>query len=85
MINALLACIGIVAYAASVLFDHAYESMNLSKDNYVKTQRTGVSASGSIKPGDSISCNPVAHESRIGEYCRVLGTYDSSCERKSYV
>ena len=59
MAIALVASVAVVALAATILFDHVHETISLPKDNYVKVQLTGVSASGSIKPGDTVSAAPV--------------------------
>lgn len=59
LIVALLAAVGVVAYAASVLFNSAHQSTNLSKERYVEVEITGAEAEGTIKPGDSVALAPV--------------------------
>ena len=55
----LIAPIAVVAYATSILFDHAHQSITVDKDNFVKVELQGVTATGKVKPGDSISAAPV--------------------------
>lgn len=59
LIVALIGSVAIVAYAASVLFNTAHQSTNLSKERYVEVEITGAEAEGTIKPGDSVALAPV--------------------------
>ena len=54
----LLASIGIVAYAASVLWATAHGGTTLSKEHFLTVELTGSSATGSIKPGGSVALSP---------------------------
>lgn len=54
----LLASIGIAAYAASVLWATAHSGTTLSKEHFLTVELTGSSATGSIKPGGSVSLSP---------------------------
>lgn len=56
---ALILTVGAVAFAASVLSDHANSKTKLSKDRYVKISMTGAYAEGSIRPGLSVDLSPV--------------------------
>lgn len=53
-----LASIGIVAYAASVLWATAHSETTLSKEDFLTVELTGSSATGSIKPGGSVALAP---------------------------
>ena len=54
----LLASIGIVAYAASILWATAHSGTTLSKEHFLTVELSGSSATGSIKPGGSVSLSP---------------------------
>lgn len=54
----LLASIGIAAYAASVLWATAHSGTSLSKEHFLTVELSGSSATGSIKPGGSVSLSP---------------------------
>lgn len=54
----LLASIGIVAYAASVLWATAHTGTSLSKEHFLTVELSGSSATGSIKPGASVALAP---------------------------
>lgn len=54
----LLASISIVAYAASVLWATAHSGTMLSKEHFLTVELSGSSATGSIKPGGSVSLSP---------------------------
>lgn len=53
-----LASIGIVAYAASVLWATAHGGTTLSKEHFLSVELTGSSATGTIKPGGSVALAP---------------------------
>ena len=59
LIVALLAAVGVVAYAASVLFNTAHSTTSLSKDRYIEVSLSGASASGSVRPGSTVALSPV--------------------------
>lgn len=59
LIVAIIACIGFVAYAASVLFNTAHSTKSLSKDRYIEVSLSGASASGSVRPGSTVALSPV--------------------------
>ena len=59
LIVALIAAVGVVAYAASVLFNTAHSTTSLSKDKYIEVSLTGAEASGSIRPGSTVALSPV--------------------------
>ena len=48
----LLASIGIVAYAASILWATAHSSTSLSKEHFLTVELTGSSATGSLSPAE---------------------------------
>ncbi len=48
-----------IAYAASILFNSAHSSTTLTKDRYVEVSLSGAEASGTIRPGGSVSLSPV--------------------------
>ncbi len=54
----LLASVGIAAYAASVLWATAHGGTTLSKEHFLTVELSGSSATGSIKPGGSVSLSP---------------------------
>ena len=54
----LIAAVGVVAYAASVLFNTAHSTTSLSKDRYIEVSLSGASASGSVRPGSTVSLAP---------------------------
>lgn len=54
----ILASIGIVAYAASVLWATAHSGTTLSKEHFLTVELTGSSATGSIKPSGSVALSP---------------------------
>lgn len=54
----ILASIGIVAYAASVLWATAHSGTTIVKEHFLTVSLTGASAEGSIKPGRSVSLSP---------------------------
>lgn len=54
----LIAAIGVVAYAASVLFNTAHSTTSLSKDRYIEVSLSGAEASGSVRPGSTVSLAP---------------------------
>ena len=58
LIVAVIASVALVAYAASVLFGTAHQSTNLSKDRYITVQLSGAEASGSVRPGSTVSLAP---------------------------
>ena len=58
LIVAIIACIGVVAYAASVLFNTAHSTTSLSKDRYIEVSLSGAEANGSIRPGGTVSLAP---------------------------
>ena len=53
-----LASIGIVAYAASVLWATAHSGTSLSKEHFLTVELSGSSATGTIKPGASVALAP---------------------------
>ena len=59
LIITIIACIGVVAYAASVLFNTAHSTTSLSKDRYIEVSLSGASASGSVRPGSTVALSPV--------------------------
>lgn len=59
LIVALIAAAGVVAYAASVLFNTAHSTTSLSKDRYVEVSLSGAEASGSVRPGSTVALSPV--------------------------
>lgn len=59
LIVALLAAVGVVAYAASVIFNTAHSTTSLSKDRYIEVSLSGAEASGSIRPGSTVALSPV--------------------------
>lgn len=59
LIVAIIACIGVVAYAASVLFNTAHSTTSLSKDRYIEVSLSGAEASGSVRPGSTVALSPV--------------------------
>lgn len=59
LIVALIAAVGVVAYAASVLFNTAHSTTSLSKDRYIEVSLSGAEASGSVRPGSTVSLAPV--------------------------
>ena len=50
----LIAAVGVVAYAVSVLFNSAHSTTSLSKDRYIEVSLTGAEASGSVRPGSTV-------------------------------
>lgn len=59
LIVAFIAAVGVVAYAASVLFNTAHSTTSLSKDRYIEVSLSGAEASGSIRPGSTVALSPV--------------------------
>lgn len=59
LIVAVIASVALVAYAASVLFNTAHQSTNLSKERYITVQLSGAEATGTIKHGDPVALSPV--------------------------
>ena len=59
LVIALIAAVGIVAYAASVLFNTAHSTTSLSKDRYIEVSLSGAEASGSVRPGSTVALSPV--------------------------
>lgn len=59
LIVALIVAVGVVAYAASILFNTAHSTTSLSKDRYIEVSLTGAEASGSIRPGSTVALSPV--------------------------
>lgn len=59
LIVAIIACIGVVAYAANLLWNSAHSTISLSKDRYIEVSLSGASASGSIRPGSTVALSPV--------------------------
>ena len=59
LIVVLIAAVGVVAYAASVLFNTAHSTTSLSKDRYIEVSLSGASASGLIRPGSTVALSPV--------------------------
>lgn len=59
LIVALLAAVGVVAYAASVLFNTVHSVTSLSKDRYIEVSLSGAEASGSVRPGSTVALSPV--------------------------
>ena len=55
----LIAAVGVVAYAASVLFNTAHSTTSLSKDRYIEVSLSGASASGSVRPGSTVDLAPM--------------------------
>ena len=55
----LIAAVGVVAYAASVLFNIAHSTTSLSKDRYIEVSLSGAEASGSVRPGSTVALSPV--------------------------
>ena len=55
----IIACVAVVAYAASVLFNTAHNSTNLSKARYIEVQFSNALATGTIKPGDPVALSPI--------------------------
>ena len=55
----LIAAVGVVAYAASVLFNTAHSTTSLSKDRYIEVSLSGAEASGSVRPGGNVALAPV--------------------------
>ena len=55
----LIAAVGVVAYAASVLFNTAHSTTSLSKDRYIEVSLSGAEASGSVRPGSTVALSPV--------------------------
>lgn len=71
LIVVLIAAVGVVAYAASVLFNTAHSTTSLSKDRYIEVSLSGASASGAIRPGSTVALSPVlTNEGDIN--CTVL-------------
>ena len=67
----LIAAVGVVAYAASVLFNTAHSTTSLSKDRYIEVSLFGASASGSVRPGSTVALSPVlTNQGDI--YCTAL-------------
>ena len=58
LVLALFISAGVIAYAASILFNSAHSSTTLTKDRYVEVELTGAEASGSIKPGGTVDISP---------------------------
>ena len=54
----ILTSIGIAAYAASVLWATAHSGTSLSKEHFLTVELSGSSATGTIKPGGSVSLSP---------------------------
>ena len=54
----ILASIGVVAYAASVLWGTAHSNTTLSKEHFLTVELSGSSATGTIKPGGSVALAP---------------------------
>ena len=59
LIVAIIACIGVVAYAANLLWNSAHSTTSLSKDRYIEVSLSGAEASGSVRPGSTVSLAPV--------------------------
>jgi len=59
LIVAIIAAVGVVAYAASILFNTAHSTTSLSKDRYIEVSLSGASASGSVRPGSTVALSPV--------------------------
>ena len=59
LIVALIAAVGVVAYAASILFNTAHSTTSLSKDRYIEVSLSGAEANGSIRPGSTVALSPV--------------------------
>lgn len=55
----LIAAVGVVAYAASVLFNTAHSTTSLSKDKYIEVSLAGAEASGFVRPGSTVALSPV--------------------------
>lgn len=55
----LIAAVGVVAYAAAVLFITAHSTTSLSKDKYIEVSLSGAEANGSIRPGSTVALSPV--------------------------
>ncbi len=49
---------GVIAFAGTLIWNSAHDGTSLSKEGYISVQLTGASASGTIKPGGSISLSP---------------------------
>ncbi len=59
IVLALFASITIVAYAASILLNTADASTTLTKDWYVEVALSNSYATGTIRPGGTVSISPV--------------------------
>lgn len=59
LIVALIGSVAIVAYAANLLWNSAHSTTSLSKDRYIEVSLSGVSASGSVRPGSTVALSPV--------------------------
>lgn len=59
LIVALIGSVAIVAYAANLLWNSAHSTTSLSKDKYIEVSLTGAEASGSVRPGSTVSLAPV--------------------------
>lgn len=55
----LIVAVGVVAYAASVLFNTPHSTTSLSKDRYIEVSLSGAEASGSVRPGSTVALSPV--------------------------
>ena len=49
---------GVIVLAASILFGHAHDGTELSKDHFLTVSLTGSHVKGSIKPGGSVNLSP---------------------------
>lgn len=58
LILSLLALIAVAAYAAGFLWKSASDSTSLIKDRYVELNLTGATATGTIRPGGTVSVAP---------------------------
>ena len=58
LIVAIIACIGVVAYAASVLWNSATSTTSLTKDKFIEVSLSGAEANGTIRPGGTVSLAP---------------------------
>ncbi len=49
---------GVIAFAGTLIWDVAHDGTRLSKKDFVTVRLTGASATGSIRPGESVSLSP---------------------------
>lgn len=75
----LIAAVGVVAYAASVLFNTAHSTTSLSKDKYIEVSLTGAEASGSIRPGSTVALSPVLTNQGDIKLYRARKDYGAGC------